>query len=126
MKYLAGFCVFALTVLTLSNAAQAQQPFSNVQSSPTVSPYLNLTNRGNGGLANYQTLVQPFLQQQQTNIQQQQQIQGLQKQQQATLTGPESRGISNTIRGTGHVTAYMDYLHYYQRPGTGYAQAPRQ
>jgi hypothetical protein len=40
--------------------------------------------------------------------------------------GQTQRGISNQIRGTGHLTAYMDYLHYYTKPNPGAAQAPRQ
>jgi hypothetical protein len=128
MKLLSGLGSVVLAIGLMSSSAAAQQPFSNTQSSPTVSPYLNLTTRNgaNNVPGAYQTLVQPFFQQQQTNLQQQQQIQGLQKQQQTSLTGPEHRGISAEIRGTGHVTAYMDYLHYYQRPSGGTAQAPRQ
>ncbi|HZZ28096.1 MAG TPA: hypothetical protein VFE46_08845 [Pirellulales bacterium] len=130
MKYLL-MCVSsaALAMGGMLSTAAAQQPFSNTQSSPTVSPYLNLTTRQGGGgnvPGAYQTLVQPFIQQQQTNLQQQQQLQSLQKQQQTSLTGPERRGISSEIRGTGHVTTYMDYLHYYARPASGTPQAPRQ
>jgi hypothetical protein len=115
----------------LQKAALAQQPFSNIQSSPTTSPYLTLTNRnGSGnGFAAYQNYVLPQIQQQQVNAQQQQQLQHLQQQQQKTLTGGAGgapRGISGAIRGTGHITAYMDYLHYYQRPSGGQPQAPRQ
>jgi hypothetical protein len=122
-----------LGALILPTSVRAQQPFSNTQSSPTTSPYLTLTNRnGTGnGFAAYQNYVVPQLQQQQVNLQQQQQIQHLQQEQQKSLVGgmgggPGQRGISNQIRGTGHVTAYMDYLHYYSRPNTGSAQAPRQ
>jgi hypothetical protein len=109
-----------------------QQPFSNTTSSPTTSPYLTLTNRSGGanGFAAYQNYVVPQIQQQQTNLQQQQQIQHLQQEQQKSLTGggfgSGTRGISSQIRGTGHVTAYMDYLHYYSRPNGGQPQAPRQ
>src|SRR5262249_38161165 len=107
------------------------QPFSNIQSSPTTSPYLALTNRSgaNNGFAAYQTYVQPQLQQQQLNLQQQQQIQHLQRQAQKSLTGGGGvgeRGSSTTIRGTGHVSAYMDFLHYYNRQAGGQPQAPRQ
>jgi hypothetical protein len=122
---------FTIVLLGLDAVLNAQQPFSNVQSSPTTSPYLNLTGRNgaSSGFAAYQNLVLPQLQQQQTNLQQQQQIQHLQQQQQKSLVGglpgEPQRGISTAIRGTGHVTAFMDYLHYYPRPG-GFAQAPRQ
>ena len=123
--------VLAFAAFAAPSHATAQQPFSNVQSSPTTSPYLTLTNRNgqSNGFAAYQNYVLPQIQQQQINEQQQQQIQRLQQQQQKTLTGggpgQAQRGISTQIRGTGHVTAYMDYLHYY--PNThGQAQAARQ
>ena len=100
-------------------AARAQQPFSNIQQSPTVSPYLNLMNRSNVGLPTYQTLVKPQIDQQEQNFQQQQQISRLQQHQKSLVANQErgmaQRGISNEIRGTGHVTVFMDYLHYYQR-----------
>ena len=134
MKYVfMGLIAAVLGALALPSSAVAQQPFSNSQSSPTTSPYLALTNRngGSNGFAAYQNYVLPQIQQQQINTQQQQQIQHLQQEQQKSLTeggglGQTQRGISNQIRGTGHLTAYMDYLHYYTRPSAGSAQAPRQ
>ncbi len=119
-----GMGIVAIGLFFAARPADAQQPFSNVQSSPTTSPYLALTNRNGGanGFAAYQNYVLPQLQQQETNLQQQQQIQHLQQQQQKSLVGgapgQTERGISSNIRGTGHVTAFMDYLHYYSRsPG---------
>jgi hypothetical protein len=134
MKHLVIFLSFVIAgAMVSAKPALGQQPFSNTQSSPTTSPYLTLTNRNgtSNGFAAYQNYVLPQLQQQQTNIQQQQQIQHLQQEQQKSLTsggglGQSQRGISSQIRGTGHVTAYMDYLHYYPRPGAGQPQAPRQ
>jgi hypothetical protein len=104
-----------------SAQAQGQLPFANVQPSPTVSPYLNLTNQAVNGHPAYQTLVQPILQQQQQAAQQQAQISKLQRQQShfgaaRGLTAPSTRGISSEIRGTGHVTAFMDYSHFYTKP----------
>lgn len=101
-------------------AQGGQLPFSNVQQSPTVSPYLNLFgNRSSSGLPAYQTLVQPILQQQQQAALQQGQIQRLQSQQSALargsgLTNP-ARGASSAIRGTGHVSTFMNTTHYYPR-----------
>ena len=106
-------------LLALSSAANAQQPFANVQQSPTTSPYLNLLNRQNGGQPTYQSLVKPQLQQQQDFAKQQQQIQHLARQQNKLTSGgltQAARGISTDIRQTGHLTANMDYLHYYPRP----------
>ena len=114
----------ALIALAGSKQALAQGgelPFSNVQQSPTVSPYLNLLgSRASNGLPNYQTLVQPILQQQQQAAQQQSQIQRLQQGQQSLLSrgaglANPARGASSAIRGTGHVTAFMDTSHYYPR-----------
>ena len=124
LAFVVGIMLFA------SVALKAQQPFSNVSASPTTSPYLSLTNNGrSNGFAAYQNFVLPQLQQQQVNQQQAQQIQHLQQQQQKSLVGglpgQPQRGISTEIRGTGHITTFMDYLHYYPRPG-GLAQAPRQ
>ena len=110
-----------LVILALSSGvAQAEQPFANVQQSPTTSPYLNLLNRQGTGLPTYQSLVKPQIQQQQENARQQQQIQHLARQQSKLAGGgltQATRGISTEIRQTGHVTASMDYLHYFQRPG---------
>src|SRR5262245_40330257 len=101
--------------------ASAQQPFQNFQQSPTVSPYLNLTQRGANGTQAYQTLVRPLLNQQQQNIQTQRQINNLTAQQQnlaqAGLTHP-ARGVSSQIRGTGHIAGFMITGSYFSRPQT--------
>jgi len=112
----------ASAFFALSSLAMAQQPFANVQQSPTTSPYLNLLQRQNSGTPTYQSLVKPQLQQQQDNARQQQQIQHLARQQSKLAAGgltQAPRGISTDIRQTGHLTANMDYLHYYQRPQPG-------
>lgn len=109
------FLTAATIFLSLAATTFAQQPFSNVQQTPTVSPYLNLLNRQGLGLPNYQTLVRPQLQTDQQFSKQQSQISRLAKQQAGLasqgLTG--SRGISTQIRGTGHVTRFMDTSHYF-------------
>ncbi len=123
MRFWLSLILTALSTLVFARTLQAQQgqlPFSNVQQSPTVSPYLNLLgSRSAQGLPAYQTLVQPILQQQQQAALQQGQIQHLQRQtsalsQGAGLANP-ARGASVAIRGTGHVTAFMDTSHYYPR-----------
>ena len=124
--------LFAIGVVILPHSANAQQPFSNVQSAPTTSPYLTLTTRNGqaNGFAAYQNYVQPQLNQQQVNAQNAQQIQHLQQQAQKNLTGSTGpggapRGISTNIRGTGHLSTYMDYLHYYGKFGGGQPQTQR-
>jgi hypothetical protein len=130
LKFGLGFVAVAL--FFAARPADAQQPFSNVQASPTTSPYLALTNRNgsSNGFAAYQNYVLPQIQQQEVNQQNAQQLQHLQQQQQKSLVGggpgQSERGISSQIRGTGHVTAFMDYLHYYSRNPGGQPQAPRQ
>jgi len=119
MKHIQLFLASA-ALLLLSNIATAQQPFANTQTSPTTSPYLNLLNRQGGtGQPTYQSLVKPQLQQQQDFAKQQQQIQGLAHQQSKLANGggltQAARGVATDIRQTGHVTANMDYLHYYNR-----------
>ncbi len=119
------FCLLLTALVALANSRQAlaqggQLPFSNIQQSPTVSPYLNLlSSQQRTGLPAYQTLVQPILQQQQQSAFQQGQIQRLQNQQSALSHGAglanPARGASSAIRGTGHVTAFMDTSHYYPR-----------
>ena len=107
-------------IVFAASSASAQQPFQNYQQSPTVSPYLNLTNRSNSPQA-YQTLVRPLLEQQQQNIQTQHQINNLTAQQQnlaqAGLTQP-ARGVSSQIRGTGHIAGFMITGSYFSRPQT--------
>src|SRR5262245_49824458 len=107
-------------VVFAASRSSAQQPFQNFQQSPTVSPYLNLTNRNNNPQA-YQTLVRPQLEQRQQNIQTQRQINNLTAQQQnlaqAGLTQP-ARGVSSQIRGTGHIAGFMITGSYFSRPQT--------
>jgi hypothetical protein len=110
-------------VLLFAGSTLAQQPFANVQQSPTTSPYLNLLARQGSGLPAYQSLVKPQIAQQQENSRQQQQIQRLAGQQSKLAAGggltKPARGVSTNIRQTGHVSTSMDYLHYFQRPTPG-------
>ena len=107
-------------VLFAASQVHAQQPFQDYQQSPTVSPYLNLTQRNNGTQA-YQTLVRPLLEQQQQNLRTQRQISNLTAQQQnlaqGGLTQP-ARGVSAQIRGTGHIAGFMITGNYFSRPQT--------
>jgi hypothetical protein len=111
--------VAAAAVLALwasPTASWGQLPFSDIPPSrPTVSPYLNLLQRQGQGLPNYQTLVKPALQTRQEMLQQQTQIQQLQRQTRQLTQRSEaaSRGISREIRGTGHVTTFMEFSHFY-------------
>jgi hypothetical protein len=119
MKNTYLFLALVAAVLALPSPASAQKPFSNYQSQPTVSPYLNLLNR-QGALPNYQTLVRPQLQTEQQFARQQGQIQQLKRQQTSLAAGaglgPNARGVSSRIRGTGQGShdRFMDTSHYFQ------------
>jgi len=85
---------------------------------PTVSPYLRLLNNNgnaNNGLgasnAVYQTQVRPALERRQNQAQQQQQIQGIQRDL-SRLRNQFTRPSSGFM-ATGHQTRFMTYSHYY-------------
>jgi hypothetical protein len=95
-------------------AAEAQLPFSDMPSiRPSVSPYLNLLRNTGGGTSNYFTLVRPQLQAREALQRQQAQINQVQRQAQRGQPGGVPVRGSQEIRGTGHETAFMNYLHYY-------------
>ena len=107
--------VVALASIT-SGAALAQTPFSNTAvNRPTVSPYLNLLNQNSAGTSNYYTLVRPQIQAREEILRQQAQINQIQRQVQRGQPGGVPVRGSQEIRGTGHETAFMNYLHYYPR-----------
>jgi hypothetical protein len=104
-------CTFALIT---PPAALAQLPFSDISAiRPTVSPYLNLLRNTSGGISNYHTLVRPQIQARETMLRQQAQINQVQRQAQRGQPGGVPVRGSQEIRGTGHETAYLNYLHYY-------------
>jgi hypothetical protein len=81
---------------------------------PTVSPYLNLFNDPNG-VGVYQTLVRPFLQQNDFNSRAATNINQLQQELNQVRSG-SGLGVTGTggrIRPTGHAATYMDFSHYY-------------
>ncbi len=102
-------------VAALPGYARAQLPFSNsIPLRPAVSPYLNLvTGNNNNGVSNYLTQVRPQIEAREQLIRQQAQINQVQRQVQRGQPGGVPVRGSQEIRGTGHETAYMNYLHYY-------------
>lgn len=94
------------------------KPFTGLQQSSTVSPYLNLFNQGPTGrpqtLDNYNLLVRPMLDQQRMNSQVQRQQQQMNMQVQAIAAKPdmEAAGSENIIP-TGHQTGFGYYSHFY-------------
>jgi hypothetical protein len=81
---------------------------------PTVSPYLNLFNEPTG-VGVYQTLVRPFLQQNDFNARAATNINQLQQElnQVRSGSGLGVTGTAGRIRPTGHAATYMDFSHYY-------------
>jgi hypothetical protein len=80
---------------------------------PTLSPYLNLFTNPNA-FGQYQLQVQPFLQQNQLNYQQNSAINQLQGQvsQLRSSTGFGTSGGGH-LGATGEASGYMNYSHYY-------------
>jgi hypothetical protein len=103
-----------------SSSAFAQGGPSNLTYTPrpTVSPYLNLFNDPNG-LGVYQTLVRPFVNQNDINARQATNINQLQQElsQVRSNSGLGTTGTSGRIRPTGHAATFMDLSHYYNSRG---------
>lgn len=100
------------------------KPFTNAQSRPTVSPYLNLFNEGfSDGADNYNTLVRPQINQQRTNAQFRRQNEQLRRQEQAVNSRFQALSArpaftptgNQNILTTGHRTFYNNTSHYYPR-----------
>lgn len=100
-----------------STSSRGSKPFSSYQSSPTVSPYLNLfrTDLQGGGNFNYSTLVQPQLQQQQLNQQMERQNSQTNRRLQsiAAQSDYNAQGSKDQYP-TGHQTVFNYMGHYYQ------------
>ena len=93
------------------------KPFTDIQRTPTISPYLNLTRDDDfNGLPNYFALVRPQLQQEEINRRQQRSIYSLNN----DVRMIESRFAippqgDPGIRPTGHAVYFMNYSHYFRR-----------
>jgi hypothetical protein len=97
-------------------SSSASKPFSNVTSTPTVSPYLNLFREDLGGNddLNYQTLVRPQLEQQRTNALLQRQNEELSRRVQSISAQRDyaPTGAQNQYP-TGHPTMFNYHGRYY-------------
>jgi hypothetical protein len=100
-------------------------------SRPTVSPYVNLFRENNGIVPNYQSLVRPMLQQQQTNIYQGQQLKKQQQslrdlqvsQQDLERRARAGTSMSPTGKGAwfnkpGSQSTFMNTSGFYSQSGT--------
>jgi hypothetical protein len=136
-----GFCA-SLALIVLADTAEAQiqsaprapnapgapgardtrgrstnKPFANVDRGSTISPYLGLLRDNDfDGLPAYYAFVRPQTEQQSVNRQQQRNIQqlGREVQQLEGRNAFPTRG-SLDIRETGHITRFMNFLHYYPK-----------
>lgn len=87
--------------LALDARAQVTNPYANLPSRPTTSPYLGLTQRDNFGVIPYYTQVRPQIEQQQQISQQQQQLVRLQQQYQSQSAIGAARTGATRIGPTG-------------------------
>ncbi len=92
-------------------------------SSPTVSPYLNLTRPSYGGVPNYFALVRPQIQQQNYNRQaqnligrQQRDILALQNEVQQELQPVSATGKGSWFMAPGTRERFLDTSRYYPQP----------
>jgi hypothetical protein len=104
----------------LGASGRSSKPFAGVSSAPTVSPYLNLfrTDLNGGGNFNYSTLVQPQLQQLQTNSQLERQT--IQNNRRLTAIAAQAdfnpQGAKDVFP-TGHQTVFNYMGHYFPAGG---------
>lgn len=124
---LMGLAVLLL-VLGTAEIASAQfqtyrppsvNPLQNTINRPTVSPYLNLLQRNFNGPPTYQTLVRPMVEQRQAAQRQAAQIQQIQQDMSnsSRMSGSRaSTGESQQVRGTGHVSGFMNHMHFFNQP----------
>jgi len=116
-----------LMALVMTQVASAQfpayrppsiNPLSNAINRPTVSPYLNLLQRSGNGMPTYQTLVRPMVEQRQQAARNAAQIQQLQQDMSASSRAGQVRttGESQQVRGTGHVSGFMNHMHFFNQP----------
>jgi len=97
-------------------SSSGYKPFAGYTPTPTVSPYLNLfrTDLRGDNAFNYSTLVQPLLQQQQTNQQlQRQQMQVARRLQAIAAQNEYNPQGSKELYPTGHQTVFQYLGHYY-------------
>jgi len=107
MRHLFSVLTIAVGILAVPSLASAQnQQRYEPNSSPTVSPYLNLFNNSNP--YTYQALVRPMVQQNKINAQERAHLNRV-------TPRPASLRYSATEarRPTGHQSMYQVYGHYY-------------
>ena len=110
-------CLACLLGCWAANCCQAQEMRRYRPNSPTVSPYVNLDRFNTSGLPNYYSLVRPFNNQRQINLQ----TQRLQRQQASTIerieqqqAAPEAvTGTGSRFLTSGSRAGYQNTLQFY-------------
>ena len=100
--------------MSFGESASAQNVGTNgpqLYAAPVVSPYLNLAVMPNG-LSNYQTLVQPMIEERDDLLRQSANLQRLQQQMNRNAAAGDTRGRDASGRSRQGVR-FMDYSHYY-------------
>ena len=127
-------CGAILVCASLTRGVHAQD-YMNTYTRPTLSPYLALVPQAssNGGTTppapgTYQNYVRPMVDLQDNRFRQ-----SIAAQNQPYVPSPlgpgyqaknsQTTGISNSVRGTGHTSTFMNLSHYY--PGAGAKPAHR-
>ena len=97
------------------SSARGGNPLDQRPSRPAVSPWLDLTRRGQGGggsaAFNYHRRILPERELRAADVQQRGQIQQLGQ----TLSTLQRSG--STLQGTGHPVRFMDYSQYFPQQG---------
>lgn len=98
-----------------SVASNRRKPFSGVQKSPTLSPYLGLLRdtENDTDLPAYFAFVRPRQEQERINRQQNRDMQQLNRQVQQLDRRIINPSGAQTMRPTGHQTLFMNLSHYY-------------
>jgi hypothetical protein len=119
--------ILLATTAALCGLLDSQNVEAQVQryqpSSPTVSPYLNLTRFNSGSMPNYYSLVRPLQQQRTFNLQEQ----ALRKQQATSLgklhndlqraTTASGTGTGSWFMQPGSRSTFLNTTRYYPQPG---------
>lgn len=118
---LAALFVAVVSLAAFDGEACHAQVRRYAPSTPTISPYLNLTRFNGGGLPNYYSLVRPQVQQQAFDQQQaaQQQLQGYKIR---TLQDEVQSGLTPTGKSAGHMNLgtrhkFGDTTGHFPQPG---------
>ncbi len=116
MRHMTILGLVVASMILTAGRAHAQGWFQGTSDNPvgpTVSPYLNLLQTNQFGATNYQSLVKPLVDQHNAINRQGNSLNRLQQQ---VNTFSSGAGSAPSGQGTGHVTFFMNYSHFYPPP----------